>query len=400
MTGAGTASPGRKRGPRAKASGGQTGAVPTGPVPEKPDGTVLRRINLALQGGGAHGAFTWGVLDRLLEDEAIEIAGVSGCSAGALNAVALKAGLAEGGPARARVVLDGLWTEIAATGDLRLTDWMTAFLPALRGTIKFMEAALPISPLDLTTAVFSPYAYGAAYRNPLQPVIERLNFPAVCQTAGPETFISATNVRSGKIRVFSGAEISTDAVLASACLPTVFQAVEIDDPETGSREAYWDGGYSGNPALFPLFDPKLPDDIVVVNINPLIRQDLPFTAPDIQNRVNEISFNASLLSEMRAIAFVKRLLAEGKLAAGAMKDVNLHMIADDALMNELSAVTKLLPTPAFVERLKQAGRQAAERFLAEHGDCLNRRSSMDVGGTLARHSGPPKVTPLVSGRRM
>ena len=382
------AAAGPKRGtsarkPRAQ---GQNGHPPDGPA-------AVRRINLALQGGGAHGAFTWGALDRLLEDETIEIAGVSGCSAGALNAVALKAGLAEGGRARAREVLDGLWKGVAATGDLRLTDWMTAFLPALRGTIKFMEAALPVSPLDLTTAVFSPYAYGAVYRNPLQPVVEGLNFTEVCQKAGPETFISATNVRTGKIRVFSGAEITTEAVLASACLPTVFQAVEIDDPATGRREAYWDGGYSGNPALFPLFDPKLPDDIVVVNINPLIRQELPFTAPDIQNRVNEISFNASLLSEMRAIAFVKRLIADGKVAEGAMKDVNLHMIADDALMNELSAVTKLLPTPAFVDRLKEAGRQAADRFLSRHGDCLNRSSSMDVGGTLARTPRSPEARP-------
>lgn len=355
----------------------------------------VRRINLALQGGGAHGAFTWGVLDRLLEDETIEIAGVSGCSAGALNAVALKAGLAEGGRARAREVLDSLWAEVAATGDLRMTDWMTAFLPALRGTIKFMEAALPVSPLDLTTAVFSPYAYGAAYRNPLQQVVERLNFASVCRAAGPETFVSATNVRTGKIRVFTGAEITTDAVLASACLPTVFQAIEIHDPRTGQLEAYWDGGYSGNPALFPLFDKSLPDDIVVVNINPLIRQELPFTATDIQNRVNEISFNASLLSEMRAITFAKRLIAEGKIAKGAMKDVNLHMIADDTLMNDLSAVTKLLPTPAFVERLKQAGRHAAETFLAEHGDCLNNQSSLDVNGTLANSGGrvvpPPGI---------
>ena len=342
-----------------------------------------RRINLALQGGGAHGAFTWGVLDRLLEEEGIEIAGVSGCSAGALNAVALKAGLAEGGPARARQVLDDLWARVAATGDLRMTDWMTAFLPAMRGVIKVMEAALPVSPLDLTTSVFSPYAYGAVYRNPMREVVDSLNFGAVCRKAGPETFISATNVRTGKIRVFTGEELTTDAVLASACLPTVFQAVEIDDPETGRREAFWDGGYSGNPALFPLFSPDLPDDIVIVNINPLVREDLPFTAADIQNRVNEISFNASLLASIRSIAFVKRLIANGVVTKGAMKDVHLHMIADDALMNELSAVTKLLPTPAFVQRLKLAGRAAADRFLAEHGDDLNRRGTIDMETALA-----------------
>ncbi|MFT4151427.1 MAG: patatin-like phospholipase family protein [Paracoccaceae bacterium] len=343
----------------------------------------VKRINLALQGGGAHGAYTWGVLDRLLEDDGIEIAGVSGCSAGALNAVALKAGLAEGGRDRARQVLDDLWAGIAATGDLRMTDWMTAFLPALRGALKVMEAVLPVSPLDLTATVFSPYAYGPTYRNPLRPVVESLNFASVCRTAGPDTFVSATNVRTGKIRVFTGAAITTDSVLASACLPTVFQAIEIDDPATGRREAFWDGGYSGNPALFPLYEPHLPDDIVIVGINPLVRDELPFTATDIQNRVNEISFNASLLSEIRAIAFVKRLIAQGKVPAGAMKSINLHMIADDALMNELSAVTKLLPTPPFVQRLKEAGRASAEGFLRRHRGDLNARGTVDLVAALS-----------------
>lgn len=344
---------------------------------------AIKRINLALQGGGAHGAYTWGVLDRLLEDDGIEIAGVSGCSAGALNAVALKAGLAEGGRDRARAVLETLWDGIAATGDLRMTDWMTAFLPAFRGTLKLMEAVLPVSPLDLTATVFSPYAYGPAYRNPLRPAVEAMNFAAVCRQAGPETFVSATNVRTGKIRVFSGAGITTEAVLASACLPTVFQAIEIDDPATGRTEAYWDGGYSGNPALFPLFAPTLPDDIVIVGINPLIRDELPFTATDIQNRVNEISFNASLLSEIRAIAFVKRLIAQGKIVNTAMKDVNLHMITDDVLMNDLSAVTKLLPTPSFVRRLKEAGRASADLFLRDHRADLNRAGTVDLAAALA-----------------
>lgn len=346
------------------------------------DKAAPKRINLALQGGGAHGAFTWGVLDRLLEDDGIEIAGVSGCSAGALNAVALKAGLAEGGRDRARQVLDDLWAQVAATGDLRMTDWMTAFLPALRGAIKLIEAAMPVSPLDLSASVFSPYAYGAAYRNPLREVVEGLNFGAVCRKAGPETFISATNVRTGKIRVFSGEEISTDAVLASACLPTVFQAIEIDDPRTGRREAYWDGGYSGNPALFPLFDRALPDDVLIISINPLVREDLPFTPADIQNRVNEISFNSSLLASIRSVAFVKRLIAQGAVPEGAMKDVLLHMVSDDVLMNELSAVTKLLPTPAFVQRLKLAGRAAADGFLAVHRDDLNVRGTVDMEAAL------------------
>ena len=158
--------------------------------------------------------------------------------------------------------------------------------------------------------------------------------------------------------------------------------MEIDDPHTGQREAYWDGGYVGNPALFPLYDPALPDDIVIVNINPMTREALPITPLDIENRVNEISFNASLLHDLRAIAFVKELIAEGKVARGAMKDVNIHMISDDALMNDLSATTKLLPTPFFLNGLRQAGWAAADRFLAEHMEDLNQRSTADISAML------------------
>ena len=181
-----------------------------------------------------------------------------------------------------------------------------------------------------------------------------------------------TNVRNGKIRVFEGDEITTDSLLASACLPTLFQAVEIEG------EAYWDGGYSGNPALYPLFTPELPDDIVVTNINPLMRNEVPKSPQQIQNRINEISFNSSLLRELRAISFVKRLLADGALNPGTMKDVKVHMIADDALMNDLSVSTKLLPNPVVLARLKEAGEVAAERFLADYKDDLGWRGTADL----------------------
>ena len=160
--------------------------------------------------------------------------------------------------------------------------------------------------------------------------------------------------------------------MASACLPTLFQAVEIDG------EAYWDGGYTGNPALFPLFDSHLPDDIIVININPLLRNDLPVTAREIQNRINEISFNSSLLRELRAISFVKRLLSEGRIPEGSMKDVNIHMIADDPLMAQLSVATKLVPTPQILHQLRQAGYEAAERFLQDHFDTIGQGSSVDL----------------------
>jgi NTE family protein len=231
---------------------------------------------------------------------------------------------------------------------------------------------------ELAGRMFSPYALGPFYDNPLRRVVRKFRYDDVCGLAGPRLFICATNVRSGKIRVFSGDEISTDTILASACLPTIFQAVELDDPETGRREAFWDGGYTGNPALFPMFEPDLPRDIVVVNINPLERNTLPHSPQEIQNRINEISFNSSLLRELRAIQFVRDLIAENRIEKGSMKDVLVHMIADDVLMNDLSVATKLVALPQILHRLKAAGQAAAEGFLDAHGDKLGRESSVDL----------------------
>ncbi len=340
------------------------------------DGAVtqpkVRRVSLALQGGGAHGAFTWGVLDRLLEEEDLEIAGISGTSAGALNGAALKAGMRAGGRGAARKILDRLWDQVAAVGDLRMVPWMQPFLPAIRFWQEAAEAVLPISSQGIAAQLYSPYAWGAGWRNPLDAIVRDFDFAQVCAADEPRLFVSATNVRTGKIKVFEGQEITPEALMASACVPTVFQAVEIDG------EAYWDGGYAGNPALFPLYLPDLPDDVLVVSINPLVRDHVPDTPLEIQNRINEISFNASLLGELRAINFVRRLIAQGRMEPGVMKDVRVHMIADDGLMNELSATTKLLPSPALVERLKAAGRAAAARFLADGGSRIGQEPSVDL----------------------
>ena len=336
----------------------------------------VRRINLALQGGGAHGAYTWGVLDRLLDQDDIEVAAISGTSAGALNGAAFKAGMIAGGREGARANLDWLWAQVTSLNDMRLTSWMTHFNPAPAMVSKAIEYSLPFSLMDAATRMVSPYAYGPFYENPLQRIAERFHYDEVCAADGPRLFVSATNVRSGKIRVFTGTEVSTDVLLASACLPTIFQAVEIDDPRTGRREAFWDGGYTGNPALFPLFAPEFPDDIVIVNINPLVRDRLPKSPQEIVNRINEISFNTSMLRELRAISFVKVLLAEHKLPEGTMKDVLIHMIADDELMNDLSVATKTVPSAYVVGKLKEAGRAAAERFLAGDGNKIGRESSV------------------------
>ncbi|MDA7963817.1 patatin-like phospholipase family protein [Ruegeria sp.] len=336
----------------------------------------MKQINLALQGGGAHGAFTWGVLDRLLDEEDIEVAAITGTSAGALNGAAFKSGMVHAGRDGARAALDGLWQRMGAVGDMRIAHWMRGVEPA--HIAQALEYSAPFSVADAWSRLVSPYAYGPFYRNPLEPVVDRFNFDEICADEGPGLFVCATCVRSGKIRVFSGAEISTDAILASACLPNLFQAVEIYDPKTDRTEAYWDGGYTGNPALYPLFDGELPDDVVIVNINPLERDEVPKTPQQIQNRINEISFNSSLFRELRAINFVQRLLAEGKLKAGEMSRVLVHMIADDALMNDLSAATKIVPNPIVLNRLKQAGQAAAHTFLRDHKGDLGARSTVDL----------------------
>ena len=333
---------------------------------------MTKRINLALQGGGAHGAFTWGVLDRILEDDQIEIAGISGTSAGALNGAALKAGLIDGGPAAARASLDRLWADIGELTDFRMAAWVQNLLPGVQAWAQIAQSMAPVSVQGLAAQIYSPYAWGPAWQNPLEPIVRRLDFTKVCDTTGPHLIVSATNVETGRIRLFKGDEIGPEALMASACLPSVFQTVEIDGAP------YWDGGYSGNPALFPLYEPDLPDDILIVSINPLIRTGVPMTPMDIQNRINEISFNAALLGELRAVNFVRRLIREGRIDAGRMKNVLIHLIADDALMTELSATTKLLPSPALFERLKTAGRSAADGFLTNHRGKLNDEASLDL----------------------
>ncbi|MGJ8605228.1 MAG: patatin-like phospholipase family protein [Marivita sp.] len=336
------------------------------------------KINLALQGGGAHGAFTWGVLDRILEEDDVEIAAISGTSAGALNGAALKAGWLKDGRQGARDNLDWLWSQVARLDDMATPKWMQAWLPTPAAISKSIEYS-PIYMLgDTLGRMMSPYAWGPLYENPLTKIVDQFDFGRVCAQDGPELYVCATQVRSGKVRVFTGDRITTHSILASACLPTMFQAVEVEDPETGVVEAFWDGGYTGNPALFPLFKPQLPDDLVIVNINPLHRDTVPVMPNEIQNRINEISFNSSLLRELRAIEFVQRLIEDGSVKEGAMKKLRVHMIADDALMNNLSVATKLVPVPSIITRLKEAGRCAAGEFLLNHKADIGHRQSVDL----------------------
>jgi len=329
-----------------------------------------RAINLALQGGGAHGAFTWGVLDRLLADERLIIEAISGTSAGAMNAVAVAEGLMTGGRDGARDCLRRLWKAVsdAAKGspirrtpiDVFMGNWNLDSSPAYLF-------------LDLLGRVASPYEVNPLNLNPLKGLLEDLvDFEQVRACDKMKVFVSATNVETGRVEVFDRHELTADMVMASACLPLVFQAVEIDGVP------YWDGGYMGNPALFPFFDAARSSDVVVVQINPIERRGAPKSAREILNRVNEITFNASLLREFRAIAFVSRLLDEGKLNPADYKQVLVHRIAAEAEINPLGASSKMNAEWAFLEHLFDIGSRAADAWLAENFDHLGKRSTVDL----------------------
>ena len=306
---------------------------------------------------------------------------MSGTSAGALNGAALKAGMVRGGREGAREHLSWLWEQVAGVRDVQVERWMTPF--GVGALSQAMEYSWPVMMADAVSNMTSPYATGPFYRNPLEDIVSKFDYDKVCNSVEPLFFVCATRVRNGKIRVFSGDEIGPEALMASACLPTLFRAVEMFDAETNQTEAFWDGGYTGNPALFPFFGRDLPADVVIININPLERDDLPVTPKQIQNRINEISFNSSLLRELRAIDFVQRLIEQGAVDDERMTRVRVHMIADDALMEKLSVATKTVPNPTVIATLRDAGHAAAERFLADDFDKVGRESSVDLRAMFA-----------------
>jgi NTE family protein len=331
----------------------------------------IKFINLALQGGGAHGAFTWGVLDRLLEDERIAFEGISAASAGAINAAVLAGGLAEGGRQGAKRALAKLWRRIAHLGS------QTPLQPSLADRLS-QNHSLDTSPafmlFDLVTRLFSPYQFNPFNYNPLRQVLtETVDFDALRSGRCPvKLFLSATNVRTGKIKVFENDTIGPDAVLASACLPLMFQAVEIDG------EHYWDGGYMGNPAIFPLIYGCDSRDVVIVHINPLERAKLPTTATEIMNRINEISFNSSLMREMRAIAFVTKLIDDGKVLDNSMKRMLVHGIEAADVMAELGALNKLNTDWDNLTHLMKVGRERGEAWLQKNFSQLGEGSTVDI----------------------
>ncbi|QPC42240.1 patatin-like phospholipase family protein [Kaustia mangrovi] len=329
-----------------------------------------RPVNLALQGGGAHGAFTWGVLDRLLEDGQLQVSAMSGTSAGAMNAVVLADGYMRDGADGAREHLRDFWYEIsiqAQASPVRRTpfDMMTGSWA--------MDASPGLLWFDLLSRIASPYDLNPLNINPLLNLIERMiDFERVRACTAIKLFVTATNVHTGRPRIFETEELTADMVMASACLPHLFQAVEIDGVP------YWDGGYMGNPALYPLFYLTEIEDLMLVQVNPIERRETPRTAREIVDRVNEITFNAALMKELRSIEFVTRLIDEGKLEWGHYKRLRLHRIDADDAFKELSASTKFNAEWDFLTHLRDLGRDAASQWLKAHASDVGKRSSVDI----------------------
>jgi NTE family protein len=320
--------------------------------PARKPAAVTKTLNLALQGGGTHGAFTWGVLDRLLEEDRLGFEGAVATSAGAMNACVMAYGLAEGGRPGGQKALANFWRRISHA---------VAFSP-------------PAAAIDFFTMVFSPYQFNPLGFNPLRHVLEEsVDFAALkhdrCRV---KLSVCATNVRTGKVKVFGNDEITADAIMASACLPFLFQAVEIDG------EAYWDGGYMGNPAIFPLIKACEAPDILIVHVNPIHRPDVPKSAMEIMNRVNEISFNSSLMREMQSIAFESQLIERGLARDLNLKRLHMHAILADDITTELDAASKLDAGWDFLSELRVAGREHADRWLDANFARIGTESTIDI----------------------
>jgi NTE family protein len=329
-----------------------------------------KSVSLALQGGGAHGAFTWGVLDALLDDGRLAIEAITGASAGSINAIVLAEGWMEGGPEGAREQLRKFWQRVSLDGALSpaqqhlfnrlLGYWSSDGSPAHLW-------------LDTWTRTLSPYQTNPLDINPLRDALtDLIDFKRVNSFPGVKLFICATNVWTGKVKIWKGSELTADHVLASACLPTIFQAVEI------AGEPYWDGGYVGNPALFPLFYETTTDDVLLVQINPIERRATPRTAHEIQNRLTEITFNANLINELRAIGFVTRLIDSGKLSTEEYKRVLMHRISGGKKLDAFTASSRLNAEWSFFKQLRTLGRAAARKWLAENYDKVGVHSTLDL----------------------
>ncbi|MDP3800632.1 MAG: patatin-like phospholipase family protein [Phenylobacterium sp.] len=339
----------------------------------KPRAPRRRPISLALQGGGAHGAFQWGVLDRLLEDDRLDIRAVTASSAGAMNAAALISGLHADGAVGARRQLDLLWREVNLSGGRNVfgdsSIWSAALTPGWLKDSSLWRSA------ENAAMSMSPYQFNPFNLNPLKRVLDTaIDFDAV-RASSIQLFVAATAVRHGRARLFKTSEITDQVLLASACLPHLFQAVEIDG------EPYWDGGYLANPALWPLFYADTPDDILLLPLNPFVREETPRAAGDIMDRLNEIVFNAPLVAELRAVAFVQDMIADGRLkrtGEDRYRSLMLHAIEPGPWLGALSLSSKFNTEWTFLNDLKARGREAAGEWLEQCFADVGRRSSIDI----------------------
>jgi NTE family protein len=344
--------------------------MPIPPFKKKPSGP--KGLSLALQGGGAHGAFEWGVLDRLLEEDDLEIRAVTAASAGAMNAVCLAQGLIDGGRDGARQRLDSFWRQVNRQGGRNVFGDTSIWTSAFGGGADWLKNTPGWRMAETFALSMSPYEFNPFNLNPLQ---AEITFSQIREKSPIKLFIAATAIRTSKAKVFREAELTARHIMASACLPQLFQAVEIDG------EPYWDGGFLANPPLWPLFYDDTPDDILVITLNPFVRDETPKSPGEIMDRLNEITFNASLASELRAIGFVQKLLDEGLLkdtARGRYRRMLVHAITADKPLADLSLSTKFNTEWSFLLDLKARGRTAAEAWLAECGTCIGVRSSVDL----------------------
>ena len=325
-------------------------------------------VDLALQGGGAHGAFTWGVLDRLLEEPRLQVEGISGTSAGAMNAAVLAHGHMAGGTAGAKTALEEFWRRVSRAA---------TFSPFRRTPLDMLMGrwTLDSSPMflafDLAARMFSPYDVNPRGANPMRDILtECVDFARLAQSP-IRLFVTATNVRTGRGRVFRNAELTSNVLLASACLPTLFQAIEIDG------EPYWDGGYVGNPTITPLVRECTSSDTILVQVNPVERPGTPRTAREILDRLNEVSFNSPLMKELRMIAVLRQVANAGDCEGARWAGMRIHRIAS-AMMTDLGSSSKLNAEWEFFCMLRDEGRRCAQAFLSEHMHNLGRRSTLDL----------------------
>lgn len=327
-------------------------------------------VNIALQGGGAHGAFTWGVLDKFFEDDRLWIDAISGTSAGAMNTVVAAHGMHENGAIGARDKLEEFWMAVSAASrasPIQRSPWAKA-----SGSWS-LESSVGYQWMNFAQRLASPYDLNPFQINPLRKVVDQVvDFKRVQNCTDMGVFISATNVETGRAKVFERREITLDSTMASACLPSMFHSVEIDGVP------YWDGGYIGNPPLFPFFHGSPSSDILIIQINPIHRPGTPRTAADIQNRVNEISFNSALLHELRSIDFVRRLLDAGQLDESRYRRMNVHVLELCPQISKLDASSKLNAEKAFFEFLFETGRKIAAGWLEDNFDHLGKRSTFDL----------------------